>query len=110
MPDLTYVIHAQCKENGVHMMSIQSFTEPDTFYTVTLGDERTYPTCTCPAYTHPRRLESFGGRQHPARCKHIKYAEEHRCHWHSAYSPEPQVIAGVCPVCYGETEYVKVAV
>lgn len=84
-------------------------------YTVSgLMHERSYPECTCPAYTFGKRTVNFGGRMMPKPCKHIEKAEGDLHCWHEQYSEEVQSSyqrkRGICPRCGGPTRIVMVGV
>lgn len=63
-----------------------------------------YPQCTCKAWQFSKR-DKNGAKT----CKHIKKAREEKCCWHQQFGIS-QLKKGVCPVCGGETEIIKVGV
>jgi hypothetical protein len=78
-----------------------------------LGDERVWPSCTCPAFTFRRHgVTNFGGRTVAVPCKHIAAAEAQACLWHEldgTHSIDP-ASPDTCPKCGADTELVRVAV
>lgn len=104
MPDFTLETYAQCKSASFFMAEVGGYEQ-------TLGGERHWPYCTCPAFKFRKTGSTrFGGRQVPKPCKHIVEAEKLRCGWHEAHSDEVQTEKGVCPRCGGPTEYIQMAV
>lgn len=87
MPDLTIQIMQQCAEDGER--NIGGYKQ------VGLGTEN--PSCTCKGFKYRKN------------CKHIKQALGDICQYHELVHGKPKV-DGICPLCGGKTEYVKVGV
>lgn len=104
MPDFTIQIMSQCKKLSQSHDNVGGYEQHH------LGSERSWPTCSCPAYKFAKRTINFGGRMVPRFCKHIEQALKSRCQWHELTAEIPQFEKGVCPLCGGETESVQVAV
>lgn len=108
MGDLTIVSMQQCKKLSVTSIQIGDYVVSG------MGSERTYPTCTCPAYRFGKREVDFGGRMYPKTCKHIDEAERLLVCWHEQWGEEVQTDEQrgqmICPKCGGETEWVQVGV
>jgi hypothetical protein len=98
MPDLT--IMQQCASLAHQAFAVRGST--GRVYTVTFEtSEQTGPTatCTCAAFKYSN------GKA----CKHIRAAQPRHCTWHQMDGKAIQE-DGVCPVCGGPTQYVRVAV
>lgn len=100
--------------DGPLAMEVVSASDPSTTYLLTgLFDERTYPGCSCPAYTYAKRTVQFGSLWMPEVCKHIRRAQTGVCGWHEQYgetqTPDEQR-ARICPRCGGSTVNVRVGV
>lgn len=105
MPDLTIETRQMCASiAGPASANVGGYHQEGLF------DERTWPTCDCPAYKFAKAgYTTFGMRRVPNPCKHIRQAEKEACGWHEDWSEERQVERGVCPRCGGETVSVRVA-
>lgn len=94
MPDFTYETMQQCKDISRISIKIDD-------YIVSRIQDFMFNHCTCKGFKFRRN------------CKHLDIAQNEICTWHQM-TGMPQDFdekeSMICPMCSGETEYVRVAV